>query len=484
MSKKTLLNPSNHIRDYQRDGIRFLLTHPDAGLFYDPGLGKTLTTLLAFVRLKELGLADKMLVVAPLKVAKLVWQQEIAKWTATHHLTSVLLHGPQKSNLAKSFEDVDITIINYEGMAWLKKILGRRDWPWDVVCWDEVSKCKAVNTKRAVLVRNSWARFERHWGLTGTPASNHLIDLFGVMRTIDGGTALGETIKKYENLFFEATFPGSYSMEIKDGCEEKILKRIAPIVHRLDAATHLEMPERTDVWHDIEGEAGTLELYQKMEDDLMLSFDDGEKEATAFNAAVLWGKLQQITQGFIYVDSGVEHPQANHFSSEKMDVLKNIIDEAMGQPVLVMYKYRADAEYLMRTFQNARILNSKNDLVLQEDWNNKKVEIMLANPMSAGHGLNLQAGGHIMVYYALESSLERYTQANGRLHRQGQKNNVIIHHLNMKGTVDDDIREMLEGRDYRQTRIFKRLLELQALRTLADDPGALQAFQQQLQAQP
>ena len=452
-----------NLREYQREGIRHLLRVPNAGLFYDPGLGKTITTLLGFILMQQRKGVKRMLVVAPLSVAKTVWQAEIERWDETRHLTHVLLHGPKKGQLLPRAKKVDISIINYEGLAWLEKTANLHRWPWDVIVYDEVSKMKDTSTRRHGMVRRMWDNFDRHIGLTGTPAPNSMMELFGQMRVIDGGVSLGKGIDLYRQTYFYKPFPQSYDYELRKGAAEIISQRITPAVHRLSAKDHLNMPDRIDVWHDLPMPETLRPIYEEMENEMIIEFANSKQEVTAMTAGVLWGKLQQITQGFVY-STGDAIRDAIELDNSKLGALDDIVEEAMGQPLLVMYKFREDLHRLHQRFPQAAILTRDNTTEIVQKWNDRQLPILFANPQSAGHGLNLQRGGHILVYYALESSNERYIQANGRLHRQGQENTVIIHHLNMKGTVDDDIREVLAGRETMQQKLLARLSALQAAR--------------------
>jgi len=424
------------LRPYQRDGIRHLIRNERACLFYDPGLGKTLTTLLAITLLKQRGVVNKALVVAPLRVAEAVWRQEVAKWEATCHLTTALIHGPKKADALAM--DVDIHIINYEGLLWLTSQFGKDEpLPWDVVVFDELSKLKATNTRRHKELRKTIHKFPRRWGLTGTPAPNSLLELFGQMLIIDA-RVLGTNKWKFEQLWFDKPFPQSYTLMPKPGAETAIAALLAPTCHRLSARDHLSMPEATRVFHQVALGAASMKTYEQLEKDLVIDLGMDDGIISAASAAALWGKLQQVAQGFLYDESG----SAVRINTAKLEVLQDIVEEASGQPILVFYRFREDLALL----EDAVVGLVKYSPGIEAAWNRGEIPVMAANPASAGHGLNLQAGGHIIVWYTMEPSLEKYIQGNGRLDRQGQTRPVVIHHLVASGTIDEGTVDVLEKR--------------------------------------
>jgi len=453
------------LRPYQREGIIHTINQPHAALFYDPGLGKTLTTLLSFelLRMRERLQRPRMLVVAPLLVAQTVWAQEAQKWSHTHHLKTVLLWGSKKNQHLANLADYDIAVINYEGLKWLEDNL-KGKWPWDVLVFDELSKCKDSTTQRAKRIYRIRGHFTRIWGLTGTPSPNSPMELFGQIKALDGGASLGKSMWTFrKEHFYQKPFE-QYNWYLKDGHGDIIAAKIAHLVHRLKASDHLDMPELIDVWHPVRVKPATMKKYKQMEQDFFFSMGD-EEEVSAVSAGVKWGKLQQITQGFAYLDQDYEGQPKEfaRFDDAKLDALESIIDEAAGQPVLVFYKFKADLAALKARFngKNGRLkgIDTKDMPMdqLVEYWNAKAVPLLFANPQSAGHGLNIQDGGNIIVWYCLDSSNERYIQAKGRLLRQGQQAATVInHHLMVPGTIDADIREVLEGRATMQERLLQK----------------------------
>jgi SNF2 family DNA or RNA helicase len=451
------------LKPYQRDGIRHLLSMNDGCLFQCPGLGKTLQVLLAYELLRRKNPKLKMLIVAPLRVAQTVWRQEAQKWEPTSGLTVHLIHGRNKGvNLKRK---ADIHVINYEGLEWLERMMKGRDWPWDIVVWDELTKCKSVGTKRAFWIKRNYRKFGRHWGLTGTPMSTKgYQDLFGQIRTIDGGKALGTQKAVYDQLFFYQASMFDRHLTIKPGADKIITDRISPIVHRLRAEDHLKMPDKVVIHHDIKMTDQHYQRYSLLED--QMAIDVGDHEITAVSAGVLWNKLLQVLQGFSFTDE----KDVFWHNEDKIDVLEGIIEEAAGSPVLVFHHFRPEGDRLLKRFPQAELLKREGAEDQVKRWNNNEIEMLCCSPLSAGHGLNLQLGGaHQMVWLCQNGSPEIYQQAVGRLYRQGQQHeSVIIHHLNMLhpngSTVDDDILRMLKDRTTVQDAMLKRLSALQQKR--------------------
>ena len=457
------------LRPYQREGIIHTINQPFAGLFYDPGLGKTLTTLLSFelLRMRERLQRPRMLVVAPLLVAQSVWAQEAQKWTHTSHLTTLLLWARTrkgKEALLPGIHTHDITVINYEGLKWLEENLPRDEWPWDVLVLDELSKCKDSTTQRAKILNRIRNHFTRIWGLTGTPAPNSCMELFGQIKVLDGGASLGKSLWTFRQTHFYQKPYDKYKWYLRPGHDDIIADKIAHLVHRLKARDHLDMPDLIDIWHKVPVSRKDMNTYLELEKESYLQLST-QTEASAVSAGVLWGKLQQVCQGFLYEDQDIPTPQkpVHRINEAKLDVLEDIIEEAAGQPVLVFYKFHADLEALRGRFHgrgNVPLGVCTKDMPTEElvqRWNNKEIQVLLANPQSASHGLNIQEGGNIMVWYCLDSSNERDLQSKGRLERQGQEAATVInHHLEIPGTVDSDIKDVLEGRATMQERLLSK----------------------------
>ena len=443
------------LREYQRAGIRHLLKNDQACLLWDPGLGKTLATLLAYHLIEKKEPGSTMLIIAPLMVAKTVWQDEVKKWAPLKDLKIGLLHGSNKAKTLNNWDSYDICVINYEGLPWLDKQFKNMRMPWETLVLDELSKCKDISTSRHKILRRIAPQFKRRWGLTGTFAPNSIQEMFGQMLIIDRGEALGTSITRFRNKYLYKEYPASFKWLPQEGAPEKIATQVAPTCHRLSAKKHLVgLPPRYDIWHPIKIPNSAMEVYKSMEEEQIIELSETEA-ITAMSAGVVWGKLQQIAQGFSYWFDDEDQRHVENYHQAKLAFLKDLIEEANGSPVLVMYKYNEDLLQLRDAFPEAGMMDGKPETV--RAWNAGEYQVMLAQPQSAGHGLNLQAGGHIMVWYCLESSNERYIQGCGRLHRGGQQHPVVVHHLMASSTVDEDSKALLEGRATLQELVLQRI---------------------------
>ena len=436
---------------YQQYAKDKLIELPEAALFLDLGLGKTVTTLTAIDELMyDRFEVNRVLVIAPKRVAEDTWTTEAEKWDHLNHLKISRVLGSRKEREAALQEEADIYVINRENVVWLVERF-RKNWPFDMVVVDELSSFKSNQAKRFRALKQVRPLIRRFVGLTGTPAPNGLLDLWPQMYLIDRGERLGKTISGYRNRYFYPEKSNGYvvySYAPKPGAEEAIQRKIADICVSMKAEDYLVMPELTV--NDIAVKLSTSEmrLYRKLEREKLMEVQ-GE-EITALTAAAVYNKLLQMANGGIYTDAG----DALEIHRKKLEVLEEIVDTAAGQPVLVFYNYRHDYTRLAECFPEARTLKNQQDI---RDWNEGRIPILLAQPASMGHGLNLQAGGHIIVWYGLNWSLELYQQANARLYRQGQKNGVIIHRLIAKGTVDEDVIRRLESKDQTQESLLQSL---------------------------
>jgi len=424
---------------YQEYAIKRVVEQEKVGLFLDMGLGKTSVTLTAIAQLLDDFEVGKVLVIAPLNVAKTVWSEEAAKWDHTKHLRVSKVLGPNEQMRMEGLQQTaDIYVINRENVAWLVGKLGRK-WPFDMVVIDELSSFKNQKSERFKALRRVLPRVRRLVGLTGTPTPNGLIDLWSQIYLLDKGEHLGRTLTAYRNTFFE---PGKrngqiiYEWKLRPFAEEEIYKRLESLCMSMKTANHLDMPECVYNVVPVQLSAETI-WYRQMKREQVIELKG--KDITAANAAAMTGKLLQVTGGAVYDDEhGVEI-----CGRMKLDALEEIIESAQGKPVLVFYQFRHELPRLLERFPQAVALKDAKDV---ERWNEGRIPVLLAHPASAGHGLNLQQGGHIAVWYTLTWNLEHYQQANKRLHRQGQKNTVIIHHLVAKDTIDEQIMRVLEGK--------------------------------------
>lgn len=424
---------------YQEYAINRVCEQAKIGLFLDMGLGKTSVTLTAIARMMDDFEIGKVLVIAPLNVARTVWSEEAAKWDHTKHLrVSKVLGSNERVRMEALQQTADIYVINRENVAWLVSKLGRK-WPFDMVVIDELSSFKSQKSERFKALRRVLPKVRRLVGLTGTPTPNGLLDLWAQIYLLDQGERLGRTMTAYRNAYFDAGSRNGhivFEWKLKPFAEEAIYQKLEGLCVSMKSANHLTLPECVYSIVPVQLSAEMM-WYRQMKREQVVELKG--KDITAANAAAMTGKLLQITGGAIYDDAhGVEI-----CGQMKLDMLEEIIESAQGKPVLVFYQFRHELPRLMERFPKAVALKDAKDV---ERWNEGKIPVLLAHPASAGHGLNLQQGGHIAVWYTLTWNLEHYQQANKRLHRQGQKNTVIIHHLVAKGTIDEKIMRVLEGK--------------------------------------
>ena len=437
---------------YQQKAIDHILSHPSSALFLDMGLGKTVCTLTAIKELIDDFEVAKVLIIATKRVALSTWTDEAAKWEHLHGLRLSRVLGTERERRAALQVDADIYVINRENVVWLTDFLGS-DWPFDMMVIDELSSFKSSSAKRFRALRRFRPRVRRVVGLTGTPASNGYMDLWAEMYLIDKGERLGKTITGYRSQYFR---PGRqngyvvYDWKLLPGADKVIQSRISDICLSMSAEDYLELPELlvNDVRVPLPEKA--MKAYKKMERDKVLEILDSE--VSAFQAATLMGKLLQMANGAVYDDNG----DVTELHKAKLDALGELLESAQGQPVLCFYSYKHDKARIEKAFKEyePRSLESEKDI---KDWNEGRIRLLLAHPASAGHGLNLQTGGHILVWFGLPWSLELYQQANARLHRQGQTQRVIVHRILAEGTADDIVREKLERKGLTQDELLEKL---------------------------
>lgn len=428
---------------YQTYAIQRVIENPVSGLFLDMGLGKSVIALTAINELMyNYFEVNKVLVIAPLRVAKMTWSQEIEKWDHLNNLTISKVLGTEKQRLKALEVKADIYIINRENTEWLVNLYGR-SWPFDMVVIDELSSFKSYRARRFKALRKVRPLIKRIVGLTGTPTPNGLIDLWPQMYLLDRGERLGKTITGYRQQYF---IPGRmnwqtgvvYDYNLKPGADKEIYKKIEDICVSMKAEDYLEVPELMEIPVPVELEDKDYQKYKKFERDLLLSVSDTEI-ITAMTAAVLSNKLLQMANGAIYD----EYRKVHIVHDEKIKALEEIIEAANGKPVIVYYNYKHDLERIQKYFKDTRTLETEKDI---KDWNEGKIPILLLHPASAGHGLNLQEGGNTIVWFGLNWSLELYQQANARLHRQGQTSKVSCYLLVTKGTIDEDVIQAINNK--------------------------------------
>jgi SNF2 family DNA or RNA helicase len=429
--------------DYQKHAIDHIIKNLYCGLFLDMGLGKTVSTLTAVSHLmyEELEV-DKVLVIAPLRVADATWDAEIKKWDHLKHLRYSKVLGSAAKRKAALKIKADIYIINRENISWLIGYYGTA-FPFDMVVIDELSSFKSPKAQRFKALKMVRPLINRVVGLTGTPSPNSLIDLWSQLYLLDTGERLGKFIGHYRSNYFN---PGQtnghvvFNYKLKKKSEELIYEKISDICISMKARDYLDLPERIDRTVDVVLSEKDEKMYDDFEKKMVLQFMD-EEEISVANAAGLSNKLLQYANGAVYN----EDKQVKEIHNEKLNTLEEIVDCANGKPILVFYSFKHDYDRIMKQLKQykPKKLETAKDI---EEWNKGNIKLLLAHPASCGHGLNLQAGGHIIVWFGLTWSLELYQQANARLDRQGQKQNVIIHHLVTKGTIDEDVLKALEGK--------------------------------------
>ncbi|RGR25788.1 ATP-dependent helicase [Ruminococcus bromii] len=428
---------------YQEYAIRYIETHPISALLIDMGLGKTSITLTAIRNL----LFDsfevcKVLVIAPLRVAKNTWTDEIKKWEHLNTLTYSLIIGNENERLSALNEQTDIYIINRENVDWLVNKSGYK-FDFDMVVIDELSSFKNHQSKRFKSLMKVRPLVKRIVGLTGTPSSNGLMDLFAEFKILDMGKRLGYFIGQYRNTYFKPdkmNGPIVYSYKPLPNAENAIYNKISDITVSMKANEYLKMPELLTSNYIVELSNSEKNQYDEMKKSLVLEITDGE--ITASNAASLSNKLCQLSNGAIYDDE----QNIVEIHDRKLEALEDIIESMNGKPLLIAYWYRHDLERIKSRF-SVREIKTSEDI---SDWNDGKISVALIHPASAGHGLNLQNGGSTLVWFGLTWSLELYQQTNARLYRQGQKNTVVIQHIITKGTIDEQILKALQKKNKTQ----------------------------------
>ena len=432
--------------DYQKYAIEYIKSHPITALFLDMGLGKTVTTLTAIRDLMyDTFKVRRVLVVAPLRVARDTWPEEIRKWDHLKDLTYSVVVGIVAERQRALQKEADIYIVNRENLAWLYQN-SRLD--FDMVVLDELSSFKNAKSKRFKAMKAMRPEVKRIVGLTGTPSGNGLMDLWAEFRLLDMGERLGQYISQYRSLYFKPDKRNGmvvFSYKPLPGAEEVIYHQIADITVSMKANDYLEMPELVSVAKEVTLSEKEKKRYDELKKSLVLELPGGE--VTAANAASLTMKLSQMANGAIYTDD----KNVVGIHNRKLDALEDLVESANGQPVLVAYWFKHDKDRIQKRME-ARELKEPQDFA---DWNAGKISVALIHPASAGHGLNLQQGGSILIWFGLTWSLELYQQTNARLWRQGQQSRtVIIQHIVAKGTIDERILKVLEHKDGTQAALI------------------------------
>lgn len=433
---------------YQQQMIEYIDTHPVAALFLDMGLGKTVITLTAIKNLLYDSFeVKKVLVIAPLRVARDTWPNEIEKWKHLQGLRYSVVVGNQIERQSALKQEVEIYIINRENVTWLIEKSGYQ-FDFDMVIIDELSSFKSHAAKRFKSLLKVRPFIKRIVGLTGTPSSNGLMDLWAQFRILDKGERLGRFITHYRQHYFDPDQRNGmviYSYKPKPEAEEAIYNQIEDITVSMKAEDYLDMPDFITNEVVVKLSDKEREVYDEMRKEMIVEVKD--KEIDAINAASLSNKLLQMASGSVYD----ERKESVWLHDRKLDALEDLVEAANGKTLLVVYWFKHDLMRITQRF-DVKVLKTQQDF---QDWNKRIIPVGLIHPASAGHGLNLQAGGSTLVWYSLTWSLELYQQTNARLYRQGQKESVVIHHLITEQTIDEDVMKALKRKDDSQTALLE-----------------------------
>ena len=433
--------------DYQQYAIDFIESHPTAAVLLDMGLGKTVITLTALNNLLfDRFEISRILVIAPLRVARNTWPQEIGKWEHLKHLRYSVAVGTEKERRDALRKQASLYIINRENVPWLVE---KTDFTYDAIVIDELSSFKNWSSKRFKALMKVRPLAKRVIGLTGTPSGNGLMDLFAEFKVLDMGVRLGRFITKYRQDYFKPDKRNGqvvFSYAPLPGAEERIYEKIAEITISMKAADHLRMPELIESEYSVRMDEEEKKMYAEMCEQLVLQMKGDE--VTAANAGVLSGKLAQMANGAVYTDDGA----TLHIHDHKLDALEDIVESMNGKPLLVAYWFRHDAERIEKRVPCVRL--DTDDAIAR--WNRGEIPVALIHPASAGHGLNLQSGGSSLVWFGITWSLEFYQQTVARLYRQGQNSNtVVVQHIIAEGTIDERILRALKRKDKTQTALIE-----------------------------
>lgn len=474
--------------------MKFLLEHACAALFLDPGLGKTSITLAAIKMLKARKLVSKVLIVAPLRVCYSVWPREVDKWSDFAHLKIEVLHGPDKD--AALERDADIYVINPEGLDWLlqtkkTKVISKKTGKtttkievylrrfkklgFDTLVIDELTKFKHTSSSRFKALKLVHKTFGRRWGLTGSPASNGLLDLYGQCYILDEGRALGPYVTHYRSKYFETVDKAGFVWAPRKGAPEEIYERLSPLALRMAAEDYLDMPQVIENNIKLDMPEGARAFYDRLEEDLIARVED--KVIVASNAAVASGKCRQVANGGIYLDPEVTSmgfkilkgkKEFVDLHNEKTDALEDLVEELQGEPLLVAYDFGHDLARLRARFPTAKFAAdypAKKFNELEAAWNRGEIPLLFGHPQSIGHGLNLQEVGKNVAWYALTWDFELYDQFIRRIRRQGSKSKkIFVHHLIMRDTIDEVMLYALKSKNKGQQALFNGLKELASRR--------------------
>lgn len=458
-----VLDKSN-LYDYQQACISHIINNNYCGIFLEMGLGKTVSTLTAIEALKfDYCEISRVLIIAPKRVAESVWQEEAEKWSHLKSLTFSKIIGSEAKRLEALKKRADIYIISRDNIAWLCALYGGVKLPFDMIVIDELSSFKSYKAIRFKALKACRPYIKRLVGLTGTPAPNGLIDLWPQIYLMDRGERLEKTISRYRDKYFK---PGRsngnvvFNYKLLENSEKLIHEKISDICISMKSEDYIKLPDKISNFIRLKMPESLKKQYENFEKDKVLELYELVKQPNEFslqainvlNAAALSNKLLQFANGAIYDEDKNVH--AIH--DIKLDALSEIIEDANGKSILIAWTFKFDRDRIMERFKKLkpRELIGPQDI---KDWNAGKIQLLLAHPASAGHGLNLQAGGNIIVWFGQTWSLELYQQFNARLYRQGQQNTVIINHLILEGSHDEDVIKALKSKDNKQNALMNSI---------------------------
>lgn len=443
--------------DYQTRAIDWCLNNPRCGLFLPMGAGKTVITLSAVSKLKDAGEVNKVLIIAPVRVARTTWPAEIDKWDHTKSLTYSLIDGDAKKRTRALEKEADIYIIGKEQVVWLCETVGK-GWPFDMVVVDELSTFKNPQAQRFKALKKQAKKFKRFIGLTGTPAPRGIPDLWSQIYLIDAGTRLGKSIGSFRKQYLIPERSNGYivySWAVREGAQKEIEGKISDVVMSLDSSECVELPDISYINVPITLSKPVKKRYDAFKKDLVLELTT--TDVSASNLGVLCGQLLQFASGQIYTHDPSLPVDTIH--DEKLKALNDILTSANGEPVIIYYYYKHELSRIISLLESNSLrystLGKDSDLAR---WNNHELDVLLLHPASAGHGLNLQAGGSVLVWYTLPNfNLELYQQANARLYRQGQTEKVRVYHLLVDDSIDIDMMNALQQKEITQSTLLEAL---------------------------
>lgn len=436
---------------YQKYSIDKIIDNKKYGLFLEMGTGKTVSTLTAISDLiYDYIEVDKVLVIAPKRVAEDTWAQEVEKWSHLSHLSVSLVLGTAKQRTEALAADADVYVTNKENTKWICEKY-RKDWPFDMLVIDELSTFKNSSSQRFKILKKQMPLVNRFVGLTGTPAPKNIMDLWAQVYLIDAGERLGKNMTTFRQQYFYPTHQLTdhvFNWELKDGAKDEIYDKISDVTVSIESKDYLEMPERIDSVKEAKLSKKERALYEQLEQDMIIEdTENDDKDIVALNSAALSQKLLQLSNGAVYTDDGTY----KHIHDKKLEMLDEIVEEAQGKPILVFYNFKHDRERILERYSFAEELEGD----YMRRWNNGEIQMLIAHPASAGHGLNLQHGGSIMVWFGLTWNLEYYEQANARLYRQGQKKTTVIHHLLTENSIDQRVYDALKNKKLNQSELMR-----------------------------